>query len=192
MKILTPEFYNRSPLIVARELLGKVLIRNLNGHSISGRIVEVEAYLSANDEAAHSFRGRTKRNASLFKSAGHAYVHAIHTHNCLDIVTDEIDVPSSVLIRSLEPLEGIEQMKVLRKKESKLDLTSGPGKLTQALKITKDFDGIDVTDSRSLLFIIDDGFVTQKITIGKRIGISKARDAEYRFHFSGNPYISKK
>lgn len=192
MKILNKAFFERSPLLVAPDLLGKILVRKCNSQVISGRIVEVEAYLAFSDEAAHGYRGKTKRNTSLFKEPGHSYVHSIHMQNCLDIVTEKADVPSSVLIRALEPLEGIELMKEFRKKENIRDLTTGPGKLTQALQITKEFDGVDITDSNSLLWVIDDGFPQKNIVQGKRIGISKAKDSEYRFYIKESSYISKK
>lgn len=192
MIVLTKDFYNRSPLLVAPDLLGKVLVRRFGNQILSGRIVEVEAYLAFSDEAAHSFVGKTKRNASLFKSAGHAYVHSIHTQNCLDIVTENIDIPSSVLIRALEPLEGIEFMKEFRKKENSKDLTSGPGKLTQALHIDMKFDGQDITDIKSFLYVMDDGFTQKDISQGKRIGISKAKDSDFRFCLKESLYISRK
>ena len=190
MKILSSSFYNRSPLLVAPDLLGKILIRTLNGTRISGRITEVEAYLAAGDEAAHGHRGLTKTNTSLFLPAGHAYVHRIHMQHCLDVVTDEKDIPSSVLIRVLHPVKGVEQMKLNRNKEKLKDLTSGPGKLCQALKIDMKLDGVDVTDKNSPLQILDDGYQIESFQTSKRIGISKSQDFEYRFHIKSNPPVS--
>lgn len=191
MKALSQDFYNRSPLLVAPDLLGKILVRNLNDQIISGRIVEVEAYLSDKDEASHAFKGLTKRNASLFKSAGHTYIYSIHQQNCLDLVTEKENVPTSVLIRALEPIEGIALMQKFRKKENLKDLASGPGKLCQALQITKVLDGIDVTSKNSEIYLIDDGYNPQEIVTGPRIGISKAKENEYRFFIKGNKYVSK-
>lgn len=181
MRLLRADFYNRSPLAVAPDLLGKILVRKLNGSTISGRIVEVEAYVAFIDEAAHSFIGKTKRNTSLFLPAGHAYVHRIHMQHCLDIVVEKADIPSSVLIRALEPIDGIDMMRKFRGKEGLVDLTSGPGKLSQALRITTELDGIDITEPNSVISIIDDGFIPQEIISGKRVGLSKAQDASYRF-----------
>lgn len=192
MNILPQSFYNRNPLEVAQELLGKILVRNLNGVCISGRIVETEAYLAFVDEAAHSYAGQTKRTASLFKSAGHAYVHSIHMQQCLDIVTEMENIPSSVLLRALQPIEGIEHMKAFRKKEKLTDLTSGPGKLTQALQISKQFDGVDITSQTSQVYIISDDYTVPTIVSKKRIGISKAKDHLFRFYIQNSPYISKK
>lgn len=182
--ILNSEFFNQNPIIVAKTLLGKVLIRNHNHIIISGRIIETEAYLGQNDEAAHSFKGQTNRNKSLFKKGGTAYIHSIHMQNCLDVVTEGEGIPTSVLIRALKPIEGIEFMKSNRNKSNIKDLASGPGKLTQALKITKSHDGLDLTDPSSEIFVIDDGFIVLESDIisGPRIGISKAKDAEYRFY----------
>ncbi|HTK03206.1 MAG TPA: DNA-3-methyladenine glycosylase [Alphaproteobacteria bacterium] len=192
-KILTSDFYNRNPLLVAPDLLGKILVRNFDGKIISGRIVETEAYLAFNDEASHSFVGKTERNKSLFGKPGTAYVHSIHMQNCIDVVTEGVNIPSSVLIRALEPLEAIEIMKSLRGKENLKDLTTGPGKLCKALAITKGFNGYDLTKLGDL-YIIDDNYsVSEKDIIKvKRIGISKATENEYRFYLKDSQFISKK
>lgn len=192
MKLVPRSFYNRSSLQVAPELLGKILIRKFSNQIISGRIVETEAYLAFGDAASHAFKGKTKRNASLFKKAGHAYVHSIHMQQCLDIVTDSEDTPSSVLIRALEPLEGITIMRSLRNKEKITELTSGPGKLTQALNISKNFDGADVTTTTSNLYVISDGYQVSSIVAKKRIGISKATEFDYRFYVQDSTFVSKK
>lgn len=189
--VITREFYARSPLLVAPEILGKVLVRKLAGQIITGRIVEVEAYTGYDDEAAHGFIGKTKRNASLFLEAGHAYVHSIHQQLCLDIVTESVDVPSGILLRALEPIDGIALMQQFRKKEFIRDLTSGPGKLTQALQITKEFDGMDITTTSSPLYVLDTDFLPNNIIRGKRIGISKATDKEFRFYLKDNIYVSR-
>ncbi|MFS8130823.1 MAG: DNA-3-methyladenine glycosylase [Candidatus Dojkabacteria bacterium] len=190
MKTLLRPFYNRSALLVAPELLGKVLVHKFDGQTITGRIVEVEAYLADQDEAAHSFKGETKRTKSLFTKPGVAYLYSIHQQVCFDVVCN---VPTSVLIRALDPIEGIEFMKTARVKENLKDLTSGPGKLTKALGITKSLDGIDLTSEDSELFLIDDGFKLDETLIlkNKRIGISKAKNFDYRF-FIESQYLSRK
>jgi DNA-3-methyladenine glycosylase len=185
-------FFDRSPLAVGPELLGKLIVRTIDGKTIVGRIVEVEAYLAYVDEAAHGFKGPTKRNASLFLSAGHIYVHTIHLQNCLDVVTENAEIPSSVLIRALEPIEGIELMQELRKKESLKDLTSGPGKLCQALAITREIDGVDGTDTSSPLYFADDNFVPAETIATTRVGITKAAEQVWRFYTKGNPHVSKR
>lgn len=191
MPILTRNFYNRSSLEVAPELLGKILVRKVNNQIISGRIVEVEAYVAFTDQASHSFKGKNKRNSSLYLSAGHAYVHKIHMQNCLDIVTDNKDIPSGVLIRAIEPIKGINIMMLNRKTDNIKNLTNGPGKLCQSLNIDRTLDGIDVCSKSSLIYIIEDGFVANKIVKSTRIGISKDTDKEYRFYLKDNPFVSK-
>lgn len=192
MKILQRNFYKRDPLLIASELLGKILVRNMNGSILSGRIIEVEAYLAFVDEAAHSFKGETTRTKSLFGEAGHTYIYSIHMQNCMDIVLSEPGTPNSVLIRAIEPIEGIELMKEFRNKENLKDLTSGPGKLCQALNITKQLDGVDITKKTSPIYIIDDEFSTKEIIKTKRVGISKAKEFDYRFYLKDSPYISRK
>ncbi|MCA9380863.1 DNA-3-methyladenine glycosylase [Candidatus Dojkabacteria bacterium] len=144
MNLLIQRFYNGTPVAVAKELLGKIIINTQDNKRLSGRIIEVEAYEADKDEAAHSFKGKTERNKSLFLDAGHIYVHSIHGQYCMDIVTDEIDIPTSVLIRALCQIEGIEVMKKNRNKEKLKELCSGPGKLMQALGLDKNADGINL------------------------------------------------
>lgn len=189
--ILPSTFYDRSPLLVAPELLGKVLVSVIGGETVKGRIVEVEAYLSANDAAAHGFKGPTQRNQSLFKRAGHAYVHRIHMQHCLDVVTEGEGVPSGVLLRALEPIDGIALMQRRRNRQRLQDLCSGPGKLTQALGITKNQDGIDMTQSTSELYIVADAVEIGRIGTSVRIGISQAKELEQRFFLVGNPHLSR-
>jgi DNA-3-methyladenine glycosylase len=192
MTILSSTFFDRSPLDVAPQLLGKILVRRLDGLTISGRIVEVEAYLAGDDPASHAYQGMTKRNTSLYKSAGHAYIYRIHTQHCLDLVTEKVNVPTSVLIRALEPIEGIDIMQKLRGRKKLTDLTTGPGKICQALSLTKVLDGIDVTSPNSPLTVCDDGSQPEHITKSTRIGISKAKEMELRFLIADSPFISKR
>jgi DNA-3-methyladenine glycosylase len=192
MKQLPRTFFARDAITVARDLLGKVLQHNQNGDVISGRIVEVESYLGEIDAAAHAFKGKTKRNQSLYLDAGHAYVHSIHMQNCLDIVVATAGVPASVLIRALEPITGLEQMQVNRNKENLRDLTSGPGKLCQALGIDKSLDGVDICIPDAVLKVLDDGYKVPQIVQSKRVGISKASEHEYRYYIADSIYVSKK
>lgn len=191
--ILPTAFYNRPPEIVARELLGKIIVRKLEHQIVRGRIVETEGYLARGDEAAHGFGGKTKRNASLYKDAGHAYVHGMRQYFLLDIVTEEIGVPSSVLIRAVEPLQGIEYMKALRGIDVVEHLASGPGKFCIAFEINKELDGIDITNSRAPLYIEGESDSDPSLRIEKsgRIGISRAKDFPLRFWIKGNPYVSR-
>src|SRR3954471_15049805 len=201
MKPLPRAFYARHPRIVARALLGKVLIRREKGRIISGRIVETEAYLGAKDMAAHSYAGMTLRNAVMFGPAGHCYVYFTYgMHFCANVSCDKEGHGGAVLFRALEPLEGIEQMALWRKlklrelhsaKELKL-LTSGPGRLAQALNITRPRDnGKDFTSRDSDLIILDDGRMKRpRITTAVRIGITKSTELPLRFYLTGNPYVS--
>lgn len=183
-QILKKSFYSRNPIIVAKELIGKILVRELNGEIISGRIIEIEAYNGLEDEAAHSYRGITKSNFPLFGPAGYSYVYSIHSHHCVDIVTGDLSNPTGVLIRALYPLSGIELMKKFRNKERLVDLTSGPGKICQALQITKELNNLDITKKETKLYIIEDNFSLKGLEIlsSPRIGISKAKEKKYRFY----------
>jgi DNA-3-methyladenine glycosylase len=204
--MLTPvprSFYARHPRIVARALLGKILMRRENGHIISGRIVETEAYLGAKDLAAHSAVGMTPRNAVMFGPAGHCYVYFTYgMHFCANVSCDKEGHGGAVLFRALEPLQGIEQMALWRKlklaepptqKDLKL-LTSGPGRMAQALAITRPRDnGKDFTSQESDLVIVEDGkMLRPRITTTVRIGITKSAELPLRFYITGNKYVSGK
>jgi DNA-3-methyladenine glycosylase len=184
--VLTSDFFLRSPEIVARDLLGKVLVHRRNGERLSGRIVEVEAYLGLDDPASHAFRGRTSANAVLFGPAGRAYVYFIYgMHYCVNISCLPDGEPGGVLIRALVPLEGIKTMARLRglpENAKPQQLTGGPGKLCEALGITRaTHNGIDVTKPTSSLHIEDDGVPPRTIQITPRIGLSKAKERPLRF-----------
>ena len=130
-------FYARRPEIVARALLGKLLVRELPAGRLIGRIVEAEAYLPAGDSACHAYRGRTKRNASMYGPPGHAYVYAIHSRWCLNTVTAAEGIGCAVLLRAIEPLTGINVMQVHRGTERLRDLGRGPARLCEALDVNK-------------------------------------------------------
>ena len=190
---LAREFYARQPSIVARELLGKRLIRaSDNGTLAIGRIVETEAYLSSRDPACHASRGMTRRNATMFGPAGHAYVYMIHARWCLNAVTEEVGLGSAVLIRAIEPLDGIELMQARRNTEVLLDLARGPARLCQALDVTKRHDGLDLTRGEELWIAEDPALngAPQKIIRSGRIGISTAQHRLLRFYLAGNRFVS--
>ena len=192
---LPPEFYLDRPEKVAQNLLGKLLIRKLKDQTLIARIVETEAYLGNDDPAAHSFAGRTARNEVLFGPPGHAYVYFIYgMHYCLNVSCEPEGQAGGVLIRALEPVTGLAEMARLRKlppNASPRLLTSGPGKLCQALAIARpEHNGIDLTDPASELQIADDGYQPIEIAITPRIGISKASDLELRFLIAGNKFVS--
>jgi DNA-3-methyladenine glycosylase len=194
---LPREFYDRDPRRVSRDLLGKVLVRRERGKLRTARIVEVEAYLGKNDPAAHSFAGRTLRNAVLFGPPGFAYVYFIYgNHYCLNVSCLADGVAGGILFRAVEPLAGIEEMARARdvaicSARDLRKLTSGPGRLAEAFAITRERDnGKDLTDARSDLFITEDGFRVRRILVTPRIGITKAAERALRYVIAGNEFVS--
>jgi DNA-3-methyladenine glycosylase len=194
---LPREFFSRDPRKVSRELLGKLLIRKNGRNPLVARIVEVEAYLGADDAAAHAASGRTARNAVLFGPPGYAYIYFIYgNHYCLNVSCLPDGIPGGVLFRALEPLQGIKEMAALRgitldgTKNLKL-LTSGPGRLAEAFGITRDQDnGKDLTSPKCDLYIADDGAPAPKVAVTKRIGITKSADLPLRYIVAGNKFVS--
>jgi DNA-3-methyladenine glycosylase len=190
-------FFARSPRRVARDLLGKVLIRSTRKSFLSARIVEVEAYLGENDPAAHSAAGNTARTSVLFGPPGRAYVYFIYgNHYCFNVSCEPQGEAGGVLIRALEPLTGLEEMAnargvTLQGPRDLLKLTTGPGRLAEAFGITRARDnGRDLTSPASGLWIGDDGFQTRGIQITPRIGITKAADHPLRYILRDNPFVS--
>jgi len=197
---LDHSFFARDPRRVARDLLGKLLVRDpgARGPRLIARIVEVEAYLGEKDPAAHAAAGRTLRNAVLFGPPGHAYVYFIYgNHYCLNVSCEPDGKAGSVLFRALEPLAGLEHMAQARgvKLSGPKDLpqlTSGPGRLAQAFGITRDRDnGCDLTQPQSGgLWIGQDGYEAPAIAVTCRIGITQATEMPLRYVFSGNSFVS--
>jgi len=192
---LPRSFYSRDPRRVARELLGKVLVRRTP--RLTARIVEVEAYLGEKDPASHSFPGKTARNAVLFGPPGYAYIYFIYgNYYCLNVSCEPDGQAGGVLFRAVEPLTGIEAMARARgiKIHSPKDLpklTSGPGRLCIAFGITRTRDnGADLTSPASPLWIGDDGYRARPIRTSPRIGITKAADRPLRYFLEGNPFVS--
>jgi DNA-3-methyladenine glycosylase len=193
-------FFNRDPRTVARELLGKLVVRREGRKVQAGRIVEVEAYLGSDDLAAHAAAGRTARNAVLFGPPGHAYVYFIYgVHYCLNISCLPDGEPGCVLIRALEPVAGLEKMARARglkglNLETARDLrklASGPGRLCEALSITRPRDnGKDMVAQRSDLRVMDDGFRAGKVAVTPRIGIVKSAGLPLRYVVDGDPFVS--
>ncbi len=187
-------FYTRDTLKVAKAILGKVLVRRTPLEVFTGKIVETEAYRGTDDPASHSFRGKTNRNEVMFGKPGITYVYFTYgNHHCLNIVTERTDIPAAVLIRSIEPLKGIETMKRNRSVEKIIDVASGPGKLTKAFQITREDNNIDVTDSSSNISIHTP--VEEKsfqIVQTTRIGIRLAQEFPWRFYIKENPHVSKR
>lgn len=197
LKKLSPAFYRRSNVIgIARELLGKVLVTNFDGMLTAGRIVETEAYNGIIDRAAHSWNGRrTQRTEIMYKEGGVAYVYLCYgLHQMFNVVTGKADVPTAILIRALEPMEGIDIM-LQRRKKAKLDftLTKGPGSLAQAMGIHVRYTGLSLLSDE--LYIASDNYKLSKnnILASPRIGVDYAgEDAGlmYRFYVRGSKYVS--
>jgi len=194
-------FYNRDPRRVARELLGKVLVRRAEvpKSALTARIVEVEAYLGEKDPAAHSAAGNTARTAVLFGPPGHAYVYFIYgNYYCLNVSCEPEGRAGGVLFRAVEPLSGVDEMAQARGIEihGPVDLhklTSGPGRLCEAFNITRARDnGGDLTSEASSLWIGGDGYRARGIRTTIRIGITKAAEKPWRYILDGNPFVSKK
>jgi DNA-3-methyladenine glycosylase len=192
MKPLTREFYDREPTLVARELLGKLLIRRTRAGECVGRVVEVEAYLAVGDSSCHSYRGRNRKNATMFGPPGFLYVYPIHSRHCMNTVTQAEGVASAVLIRALEPVEGIALMQRRRGTEKLRELLTGPARLCEALDVDRRLDGWDLTRGTQIWIAESPGLVAGRpeIAVSRRIGVTSAEDFELRFFYAGNPYVS--
>ena len=173
---LDRSFYARDPRLVAPDLLGATLAHG----DTRGRIVETEAYLATDDPAAHAYRGRTKRTEVLFGPPGHAYVYRTRQHRCLNVVAQEIGVPGCVLVRALEPLEGLGVMRSRRANVPDARLTDGPGKLCQALAIDMQHYGEDLCGGGALS-ILAGSHDARKVLATPRIGITRAKHWPLRY-----------
>jgi DNA-3-methyladenine glycosylase len=188
------EFYNRPTLHVAADLLGKVLVHQHRGVRTSGAIVEVEAYIGESDPACHAAPGPTKRNAPLYGAPGYAYVYLNYgVHNLVNVVTEEEGSPAAILIRALDPLEGIDTMRRRRQKSggapgADSDLCRGPGNLTKAMGITLAHNRVDLLGPR--LFIEDRGADAGRIVWSPRIGIRVGTDRLWRASIADHPAVS--
>ncbi|HXY51618.1 MAG TPA: DNA-3-methyladenine glycosylase [Terriglobales bacterium] len=196
-QVLPRAFYNRDPRQVSRDLLGKLLIRKTAQRALIGRIVEVEAYLGREDPAAHSFAGRTARNAVLWGPPGHSYVYFIYgNYYCFNVSCLPDGQAGGVLFRALEPVAGLDEMARARglsgeKARDPRVLTSGPGRLAEAFGITRERDnGKDVTSPESDLIIADDAFRPSRVQTTPRIGITKAPEKLLRYVIAGNGCVS--
>ena len=186
------ELLRRSAAEVARGLLGLYLVHETPAGRTVGRIVETEAYCEE-DPAAHTYRGRTERNKAMFGPAGHAYIYQIHGHHCMNCVAGPDGYGAGSLVRALEPVHGIDLMRVRRGARHERALCSGPGKLTQAMGITMAQYGVDLLAAGSPLRL--DGTCEAgafEIVRSTRVGISRAKDLEWRFYIQDNPHVSKR
>lgn len=189
-------FYRRPTEAVAKALIGKKLVRTIikNGraHRLAGKIVETEAYGYSDDPASHAFTGPTPRNRVMFGDVGRAYIYFTYgNHFCVNVSARSGREAGAVLIRGIEPVEGIAMMKQFRPVDDAFSLTSGPGKLTQALKITSALNGVDMTNPESELHI-EYGIKAARVLATPRIGITRAIDREWRFVDPLSLYVSRK
>lgn len=199
---LPRSFYLRPTLVVAKELLGKHIVRRIGRTRLVGKIVEVEAYLGEKDPASHAYRGLTKRNEVMFRDGGHLYVYFTYgMHYCCNVVTEAEGTAGAVLLRAVEPVAGIEMMKRNRRTRrngmmecwndgNKVNLTNGPARLCEALGIGRRENGIDLLGST--IFIADGEPVPKsKIAASTRIGIKNGSDSKWRFYILGNTWVSR-
>ena len=202
--IIKQEFYNRSALDVAKDLLGKVLVREVDGKVLKGRIVETEAYIGATDKACHAYNGRrTKRTEPLYEEGGVSYIYFIYgLYHCFNVVTNEKDVAEAVLVRAIEPLNEFDYVAKIRynKEYNELtktqikNLTNGPSKLCLAYLIDRDINVLKLYE-KGPIYIEDDNYYEFEIVDTKRIGIDYAEEAKdflWRFYIKDNHFVSKK
>jgi len=193
-KSLDDEMFKLATLELAKKLIGCYLVHEIDGVRLVGRIVETEAYQGPEDKAAHSYNfRRTKRTEVMYHEPGLVYTYQMHTHTLINVVSGPVDVPHAVLIRAIEPVEGIERMRKNRgKKFRDKDLTNGPGKLTKAMEITMDYYGHDL---RKKPLYIAEGKPEGEIASSTRIGIQNSGEAAHypwRFFEKGNVFVSGK
>lgn len=199
--MLKKEFFNKDTISLAKALLGKILVRNIDGKEIKAKIVETEAYLGINDRACHTFKdNKTERNKILYMDSGTLYVYQTYgIHFLLNISSVGENIPEGVLIRAVEPISDMDDFAINRFKKKYKDLsnyqkkniTNGPAKLTQALKIDKKLNGKNIFSNK---LYIEDSKTYFEIEADRRVGIDyakEARDLPYRFFIKDNPYVSK-
>lgn len=202
--IIKKEFYNRNALDVAKDLLGKVLVREVDGKVLKGRIVETEAYVGATDKACHAYNGlRTKRTEPLYEEGGVSYIYFIYgLYHCFNVVTNEKEVAEAVLVRAIEPLNEFDYISKIRynKEYNELtktqikNLTNGPSKLCLAYLIDRNINVLRLYE-KGPIYIEDDNYDDFEIVDTKRIGIDYAEEAKdflWRFYIKDNPFVSKK
>lgn len=203
MKRLPREFYIDDPEIVAKNLLGKYIVREYDKKRLIGKIVETECYKSMGDKAAHMNNNKvTERTKIAFEIGGHAYVYLIYgMYSCFNVVTCEKGIGGAVLVRAMEPIEGINDLimnrynKIEESKSKIKNLTNGPGKLCKAFLIDRNFYGEDLCSSENLYIVEGEDVKEEEIVYSKRVNIDYAQEAKdflWRYYIRGNEYVSKK
>lgn len=189
-RLIPREFYERDPQTVAKGLLGKRLIRILGRHSLEGVIVETEAYLGPEDPASRAHQGKKEHNKAMWGEPGTLFIYNVHRYWMLNVVAHEPGRVGTVLIRSLEPVRGVERMKANRGIEDLVELVNGPGKLTEALRISKDLNAADVTSNISQVSLADNE-KSFEIESSHRIGVREDLEKRLRFFIKGSEYVSR-
>lgn len=190
---LTRAFYERNTVRVAKELLGKILVRRLSSIRLQGIIVETEAYRGHDDAGSHAYRGQTKRNEVMFGEPGHAYIYFTYgMHYCLNVTTEPAGQPGAVLIRAVQPIRGLSRMMIRRRTQRVEDLANGPAKLTQAFDVTKTLNGYDLTLGKKLYIAELPHPKPCNIATETRIGIKAGAEKPWRFFVKDNSFVSKR
>jgi len=188
--VLPVDFYERSPETVARELLGKILVRRLDDHEVTGVIVETEAYFGLGDPASRAYDGKKAYNHLMWGQPGRTFIYNVHRYWMLNIVAHEPNEIGAVLLRALEPIGGIEHMKRYRPVDELVELTNGPGKLTLALHIDKTVNGVVVASPGSEIRVVDHtapGVISRSHRIGVRLDLERP----LRYFIAGNEFVSR-
>ena len=185
--ILKKSFYNREPGIVAKELLGNILVKG----DMEGKIVETEAYYGMGDPSSRAHPKKTSANKLLWNEPGTLFLYMVHGYWLLNIIVKRIDIPSGILLRAVEPLNGLEVMRKNRSVTEIKNLTSGPGKLTQAFEITHKFNGQKIYRKNSPITINKGNIINQNIHATTRVGVREKIPKNLRFYIPGNPFVSK-
>ena len=189
--VLLSGFYSGDTAKVARELLGKILVRKLGTKTLKAIIVETEAYYGKDDPASRAYHGKKKFNKVMWENPGRIYIYHVHQYWMLNIIAHQEGKVGGVLIRALEPVDGIETMKKNRPGKQITNLTSGPGKLTLALLIDKSLNGIDATSVNSPIYVLENKNRFEIMT-SHRIGVTRDLEEKLRFYIKGNPFVSRK
>jgi DNA-3-methyladenine glycosylase len=189
MSTLSQQFYRRKTDTVARELLGKILVRRLGGELLGGVIVETEAYFGSGDPASRAFKGLKTYNRVMFEEPGRLFIYNVHKYWMLNIIAHSNGV-GGILIRAIEPTMGMDSMLNNRPVKNPRDLTSGPGKLTLALDVGKNLNGLDVTDENSPVYVLDNDY-EYSVGTSHRIGVTRDLPEHLRFYVKGNRFVSR-
>ena len=191
-KILPRRFYERNPEVVAKDLLGKIIVRRLDDNILSGMIVETEAYYGPGDPASRAYDGMKNFNRLMWLDPGVAFIYNVHKYWMFNVVAHEPGGVGAVLIRAVEPIDGVEiMMKNRGVYDEMIELTSGPGRFTVAFKIDKSLNGTNLTSAENPIYITDNK-VQFEIKSSKRIGVRADLDRDLRFYIKGNKFVSKK